>query len=202
MNIPNQLTLLRLVLTAVFVILMSVDIPGLFAWKYSLGFIVFVVAAFTDFLDGYLARKHQLVTNFGKLMDPLADKVLTAAGFVILVENSQIQAWAVIAILSREFLVTGLRLVAASQGKVVSADKLGKQKTIWQIATLIYFLLFLANVEPMFAWASWFYDWKIAGIESRIIVGPILIYISLILTAWSGIGYAVKNLSLLREEES
>lgn len=200
MNLPNQLTLLRLVLTAVFVVLLSVDIPGLFAWKYSLGFVVFVVAAFTDFLDGYLARKHQLITNFGKLMDPLADKVLTAAGFVVLVENQQIQAWAVIAILAREFLVTGLRLVASSQGKVVSADRLGKQKTIWQIITLIYFLLFLATVEPAFSWASWIYAWKIAGIESRIIIGPILIYISLILTAWSGVGYAVKNWHLLREE--
>ena len=201
MNLPNQLTVLRLILTGVFVFVLSAQFNFLINYEYSIAFIVFAIAAITDFLDGYLARKHNLITNFGKLMDPLADKVLTAAGFVILVQiHDEVAAWVVIVILAREFLVTGLRLVASAQGKVVSADKLGKQKTIWQLLTLLYFLLQLAVIEPMFSWMNWLYDWKVFGLDSFQVVGQGLVWISLILTVWSGIGYLVKNWELLKEE--
>lgn len=201
MNLPNQLTVLRLILTGLFVFVMSAKLNFLINYEYSIAFIIFVVAAITDFLDGYIARKRNLVTNFGKLMDPLADKVLTAAGFVILVQiHDEVAAWVVIVILAREFLVTGLRLVASAQGKVVSADNLGKQKTIWQLLTLIYFLLQLAVAEPMFSWMNWLYDWRVFGLNSFQVVGQALVWISLILTVWSGIGYLVKNWELLKEE--
>lgn len=193
MNLPNQLTVLRLILTAIFAAVMSVNFSG----HHSVGLVLFSVAAFTDFLDGYLARKHNLITNFGKLMDPLADKVLMCAGFVLLSEIGLIPGWLVVAILSREFLVTGLRLIAAGDGKVVSADKLGKQKTIWQIVTLIYFLLFLASKEGAFAWMRWLYDW---APTSPAVAGSLLLALSLILTVWSGVGYVFKNLHVLRTD--
>tara|TARA_R110002096_G_scaffold16106_28_gene55170 strand:- start:2369 stop:2950 length:582 start_codon:yes stop_codon:yes gene_type:complete len=193
MNLPNQLTVLRLILTAIFAVAMSIE----FAGQYSIALILFSVAAFTDFLDGYLARKHNLITNFGKLMDPLADKVLMCAGFVLLSEIGLIPGWLVVAILTREFLVTGLRLIAAGDGKVVSADKLGKQKTIWQIVTLIYFLLFLASDETAFHWMRWLFDW---APTSPPIAGFLLLALSLVLTVWSGIGYVFKNLHVLRTE--
>ena len=123
MNLPNKLTVGRLILTAIFVAVVSIqDLPH----RYTIGVVLFVVAAFTDFLDGYLARKHGLITNFGKLMDPLADKVLMCSAFVILTRHGQLAAWVVIAIIAREFLVTGLRLVASSQGSVLAADSMGK----------------------------------------------------------------------------
>ncbi len=193
MNVPNQLTVLRLILTGVFVALMSFEFPGC----HSASLLVFSVAAFTDFLDGYLARKHNQITNFGKLMDPLADKVLMCAGFVLLAEIGLVPGWLVVTILAREFLVTGLRLLAAGNGKVVSADSLGKQKTIWQIVTLIYFLLFLASQEWLFGWISGLYAWKPTSLE---ITGRVLLALSLILTVWSGIGYVVKNVHILRDD--
>src|SRR5262245_34920159 len=130
MNLPNQLTLLRLLMTAVFVAVMSAK----FAYSNTIGLGMCILAALTDFLDDYIAVRYNMITNFAKLMDPLADKVLMCAAWVLLTQPGQgdIPAWAVILILSREFLVTGLRLLAAGQGIVVAADSLGKQKTIWQ----------------------------------------------------------------------
>ncbi|MFT5466680.1 MAG: CDP-diacylglycerol--glycerol-3-phosphate 3-phosphatidyltransferase [Verrucomicrobiales bacterium] len=213
MNLPNQLTVFRLILTGVFVVVMSAGLPYLLEYEYSIGFIIFAVASITDFLDGYLARRFQQVTNFGKLMDPLADKILIAAGFIVLVDIQMVWAWAVIVILSREFLVTGIRLIASSQGKVVAADRLGKHKTIWQIATVLFFLLDMARFEPLFAWTSPFYEWnvyldfKIAGsvigkIDMHYVIGFVLISMSVLLTVLSGLFYAVKNWHLLREEEA
>lgn len=192
MNLPNQLTVLRLILTFVFVAILSVDIPH----GRSGALIVFIVASLTDFLDGYLARKHNLVTNFGKLMDPLVDKVLMCAGFVLLVSRDLMPAWVVIVILAREFLVTGLRLIASAEGAVLAAENLGKHKTIWQIVTVIYFLLLLASEEPAFAWSRWLFDWKVTGPDWG---GHALIWISLILTVVSGLSYAWKNRKLLAD---
>ena len=144
MNLPNQLTVARLILTFVFVALLSLED---LSWSKTAALFVFAIAAITDFLDGYIARKHNLVTNFGKLMDPLADKVLMCAGFVLLTRLELIPAWIVVVILSREFMVTGLRLLASAEGVVLAAENLGKYKTIFQIVTVIYFLLFLAAKE-------------------------------------------------------
>lgn len=192
MNLPNQLTVLRLILTFVFVAILSGEIPH----GRSIALVVFIVAAVTDFLDGYLARKHHLITNFGKLMDPLADKVLMCAGFVLLVAHELMPAWVVIVILAREFLVTGLRLVASAEGVVLAAENLGKHKTIWQIVTVIYFLVYLASVEPAFSWMRWLFEWRPT---SPAIGGQILIAVSLVLTIVSGLSYAWKNRKLLAD---
>ena len=138
---PNQLTVLRLILTFVFLVVMTLVFPH----SKTISLLVFSIAALTDFLDGYLARKHDLITSFGKLMDPLADKILMAAGFVMLAATGHIPAWIVVVILAREFMVTGLRLVASAEGVVLAAENLGKYKTTIQIVTILYFLLMLAG---------------------------------------------------------
>lgn len=196
MNLPNKLTVARLALTGVFVAALSIDLP--FAKTAAL--LLFGIAAFTDFLDGHLARKHKLITDFGKLMDPLADKVLMASGFVMLCSQESTRtlfpAWVVIAILTREFMVTGLRLVAAAEGKVLAAEKLGKHKTIWQIVTVIYFLLYLASEDPGLQWLSHLFELSVFRPTT---MGSVLIAITLILTVWSGFGYLWKNRDLLRD---
>ena len=192
MNLPNQLTVLRLILTFVFVGALSVDFP----LAKSIAAVVFTIAAITDFLDGYLARKHNLITTFGKLADPLADKVLMAAGFIMLVSVELMPAWVVIVIITREFLVTGLRLVASAEGHVLAADKLGKQKTIWQIVVVVYFLIYLASEEVAFSWMAWLFAWKPTGPD---IAGQVMIWIALILTVLSGFNYVWKNRKLLAD---
>jgi len=192
-NVPNQLTVGRLLLTGFFVAALTVPAP----FSQTLGLLLFAAAAFTDFLDGYLARKYGLITRFGKLMDPLADKVLMTAGFVMLVALQLIPGWVVIVILAREFLVTGLRLVAAGSGKVLAAETLGKHKTIWQIITLLYFLLSLASLEPAFQWVRPLFDHPVAEPS---VLGRILIAVSLVLTVWSGVSYAIKNRAILQGE--
>lgn len=193
MNLPNKLTVARLFLSFLFVALLSMDGVG---YTKTLALIVFIVAAITDFLDGHLARKHGLITNFGKLMDPLADKVLMCAGFVLLTEIGLIPAWIVILILSREFLVTGLRLLASAEGVVLAAENLGKYKTTAQIVTIIYFLVFLAASEPVLGWLKPFFDAFYFGPEY---LGNVLIWLSLILTMWSGCSYVWKNRKLLAD---
>lgn len=191
MNLPNKLTVARLVLSFVFVALLSIE--GL-AFGKTAALIAFGIAAFTDFLDGHLARKHDLVTNFGKLMDPLADKILMCAGFVLLTRLELIPAWIVVVILSREFLVTGLRLLASAEGVVLAAENLGKYKTVFQIVTVIYFLLFLAATESAFAWISPLFRIRILSPD---ILGLGLIWVSLILTLLSGVSYVWKNRKIL-----
>ena len=191
MNLPNKLTVARLVLSFVFVALLSIEsIP----FGKTAALVVFCIAAITDFLDGYLARKHNLVTNFGKLMDPLADKILMCAGFVLLTRLELIPAWIVVVILSREFLVTGLRLLASAEGVVLAAENLGKYKTVFQIVTVIYFLLILAATESAFAWISPLFEIRLF---SSAILGQLLIWVSLILTLLSGVSYVWKNRKIL-----
>ena len=193
MNLPNQLTVGRFALTAVFVgLLSSRSIPCGKSWAL----VAFAAAAITDFLDGHLARKHGTITNFGKLLDPVADKVLMAAGFVMLVGFDLIPAWIVVAILGREFLVTGIRLLASAEGHVLAAEKLGKHKTTWQIVTLVYFLAFLASGDPPWAPVAAVFQWRLARPE---ILGEALLYTSLVLTMWSGWSVAWNSRQLLRE---
>jgi CDP-diacylglycerol--glycerol-3-phosphate 3-phosphatidyltransferase len=191
-NLPNKLTIGRLILTAIFVAVVSIEaIPQ----RYSIGLVLFGIAAFTDFLDGYLARKHGLITNFGKLMDPLADKVLMCSAFVILARHGQIPAWVVIALLSREFLVTGLRLLATSQGRVLAADSWGKLKTFLQIVLAIYLLLFLASSEAAFEFTKPLFSNQWTSPE---LLGVILIATTALVTIFSGIGYMIRNSDLFR----
>lgn len=199
MNLPNQLTIARLFITGLFVAVMSAGFPH----SRSIALLLFAVASITDFLDGYLARKLNLITNFGKLMDPLADKVLMCAAFVLLTGMGHIPAWIVIVILAREFLVTGLRLVASAEGHVLAAEKLGKHKTTWQIITVIYLLVYLASAEPMFSWFRFLFDWQLPGADikplSVEVAGQILIWITLLLTVISGLGYLLKNRALFQD---
>lgn len=187
MTLPNQLTLLRLALTVIFVVAITSHIP----YGATLAFGLFLVATLTDYLDGALARRLGLITDFGKLMDPLADKVLTASAFVCLIPLGAIPAWAVIVIIAREFLITGLRTLARSKGVVIPADKLGKHKTAWQMITIIFFLGFLALKEwpQVFSARATAFAWNT--------LGPGLVGLTVFLTVYSGAAYLWKNRALM-----
>lgn len=204
MNLPNQLTLGRLVLTVIFV-LVTVSPHGWGeGWAYTAGMAIFGVASITDYLDGYLARKLQLITAFGKLMDPLVDKILLCAAFVLLSETTLpggsgvlLPGWVTVTVLAREFLVTGVRLVASAQGFVLAADALGKHKTVWQIATASYFLILLACQESGMAWFRPFFN--LPGCDARHL-GVFLIFTMLATTIISGWRYFWKNRELVFQE--
>ena len=181
MNLPNQLTMFRLLLAGVFVGCMSIE----FAWHYGVALLVFGVAALTDYFDGAIARKRGLITDFGKLMDPLADKILTAAAFICLIPIPKtIPAWAVILVISREFLITGLRLLASSEGRILPAEKIGKHKTVWQMVLIIYYLLLLSLEDFLPPQAHHI---------CRDVAGPVLMWFVVILTLYSGLAYFVRN---------
>ncbi|MBW7865630.1 MAG: CDP-diacylglycerol--glycerol-3-phosphate 3-phosphatidyltransferase [Candidatus Hydrogenedentes bacterium] len=152
-NVPNQLTIARCALTAVFVVLMSFD----HAVCYTVAYAVFTVAALTDYYDGKIARRDNLITNFGKLMDPVADKILMVAAFVMLMHVPQLHVpgWTVVAILAREFLITGARSLAAADGVVLAANAFGKAKTALQMT---YVFVFLALAILFRAAAPWMGD--------------------------------------------
>lgn len=186
MKLPNILTVSRFVLAAVFMACLSVSFPG----APIAAVIFFGIAALTDALDGHLARKFYGCSAFGKLMDPLADKVLTAAAFIGFVELKVMPAWMVTLILSREMVVTGLRLLAMDKGIVLSASAWGKQKTIWQMVFISAVLLVRA--------AYWIYPWSFLDGElyQQLVLwsgGAITV-----LTVWSGLVYFRENLSLFR----
>ena len=152
---------------------------------------LFIIASLTDWLDGYLARKLNQMTNFGKLMDPLADKVLVASALICLIPLKALPAWVVIVIITREFLITGLRQLAAGQGVILPADPLGKHKTAWQLITILFFLVLLAASDCFGDQSCWLgFFW--------VQVGPCLIAITVILTIYSGLAYLWKNRNLLR----
>ncbi len=193
MNLPNKLTVSRLALTVVFVALFYVPSDN----REAIALIVFGIASFTDYLDGMIARQRKLITNFGKLMDPLADKILMCAALVLLsAEDKLIPAWAVVIVLAREFFVTGIRLIASSQGAVLAAEKLGKHKTAWQMITVIYYLLFQAAGEPMFRWLTPFFSWKLT---SPSVLGVLCINMMVALTVISGLSYFWKNRELFND---
>jgi CDP-diacylglycerol--glycerol-3-phosphate 3-phosphatidyltransferase len=186
MNTPNKLTLLRMALVPVYVGLMYLPHPN----ALLIADAVFVVAALTDALDGHIARRDGLVTDFGKLMDPLADKVLVMAAMVMLVYAGYAPAWAVVVILAREFLVSLMRQVAAARGHVLAADNLGKIKTVSQMTWLI--------ITMLYRWAdrslSYSIDW----------LGPVSAGLGLVtvaLTLASGIRYVSQNRSLFSLEQ-
>ncbi|ADL13029.1 CDP-diacylglycerol--glycerol-3-phosphate 3-phosphatidyltransferase [Acetohalobium arabaticum] len=142
MNLPNKLTLLRIILVPIFMFFLLFNSAGESAvYTRYLAVAVFSLAAVTDGLDGYIARKENLVTRFGKFIDPLADKLLISAALVALVDMGEISAWAAIIIIGREFAITGLRVVAAADGIVISASKLGKYKTTLQIIAIIAIII-------------------------------------------------------------
>jgi len=185
MNLPNALTVSRLGMTALFVAALSID----FAWHQSVALGLFLLASLTDYLDGEIARRRNLVTDFGKLMDPLADKILTASAFICLIPGGMVDAWVVIIIISREFLITGLRLLASTKGLVLPAEKLGKHKTAWQMITITYFLGLLSTQE----WLGPFTHSRALTIA----IGEGLILITVVMTVYSGLAYFWKNRALL-----
>lgn len=168
LNLPNQLTISRILLVPVLVAVLALDGER----SSLLAGILFAVAGFTDLIDGYLARKDNLVTSLGKFLDPLADKVLVSSVLVMLVQLGRISAWIAIIIICRDLMVTGLRAVAADDGVVIAADKYGKLKTVLQLVAL----------EPLILHYSWL------GIPMHMI-GMILLYIALALTVFSGCNY-------------
>ncbi len=189
MNLPNRLTILRLILTVPFVIALSLQFPG----AKLLALVLFVASSVTDYADGYIARKYHLITDFGKLMDPLVDKIMTMSAFICLVAIGSVPAWAVIVIVSREFLITGLRLIAASRGKVLPAERLGKLKTVWQIVTIVYCLMLIAITD----YFGRLLDLPI--LTSLNLLGLVLVLFTVGLTLWSGVSYFAKNWDLVSE---
>jgi CDP-diacylglycerol--glycerol-3-phosphate 3-phosphatidyltransferase len=188
MNWANRLTLSRLALTILFVAALNSS------WEYArtTALIIFLVAGLTDFIDGEIARRYGEVTNFGKLMDPLVDKIMMAAAFISLVPLKAIPAWAATTVVARDFLITGLRLMASAQGRVLPADNLGKQKTSWQIVTVIFFLALFSAIELQLASersAWWLRAWDQGG--------PALVWITVALTVYSGLGYAWRHRDLI-----
>jgi CDP-diacylglycerol---glycerol-3-phosphate 3-phosphatidyltransferase len=188
MNWANRLTLSRLALTVLFVAALDSS------WEYARtsALIIFLIAGITDFVDGEVARRYGIITNFGKLMDPLVDKIMMAAAFISLVPLKAVPAWAATTVVARDFLITGLRLMAATKGRVLPAERLGKQKTSWQIITVIFFLALLAANELRYADENsgwWFRAWHEAG--------PVLVWITVALTIYSGLGFAWRNRELI-----
>jgi CDP-diacylglycerol---glycerol-3-phosphate 3-phosphatidyltransferase len=192
MNLPNKLTVSRFVLTVLF--LCALFCPWQIPMRNTFALFFFCLAGVTDFLDGKIARSRGLITNFGILMDPLADKIMTCSAFVAFVESThlhpdapvKVAAWMVIIIVARELAITGLRLLAASKGVVLSAERFGKHKTISQIIAIIALLVTDARNE----WPSWlqniFQGWPVAFAE-------IALWLTVALTAASGVIYLWRN---------
>lgn len=192
MNIPNRITVSRICLIPIFVLMMVLD----FGWgnmsilgatlpvEHFVGALIFIIASVTDWIDGHYARKYNLVTNLGKFLDPLADKLLVSSAFILLVEMGASPAWVIIIIISREFAVTGLRLICAEQGEVVAANQLGKIKTWTQIIAIASLLM--NNII--------FEMWGIP-------FGTIMLYVALFFTVWSGIDYFWLNRKILLESK-
>ena len=176
MNLPNKLTIARMIAAPVYVILYALEL-------YIPAFIVFVAASLTDMLDGRIARARGLVTNFGKIMDPLADKILVYSAFCMFIDKGIVPGWMLIIILAREFAVSGMRTVAASEGKVIAAGMTGKIKTVLQMFAVLFLILeSYSNVLN--------------------IIGRVLLWASLVMTVVSGAEYIIKNIDVFSFEES
>ena len=185
MNIANRLTIARIVMIPLFLLMMCFpkDTLGMvnllhsnLSVSWTLAMIIFTIASITDFLDGYLARKYHLITNFGKFADPLADKLLVMTAFITLVGADVIPMWIVAVIVCRELAVTGLRLLLVNDGEVLAAAWPGKVKTATQMLAIIFLLID---------------DFPVKGLPFSI--GTILLYVCLVATVYSGVDYFIKN---------
>jgi CDP-diacylglycerol---glycerol-3-phosphate 3-phosphatidyltransferase len=188
MNLPNRLTLARVIMVPVFVAFMAVENPVC----YAIAYVIFVVASITDYYDGKIARERNLVTNFGKLVDPVADKVLIAAAYIMLIPmpDLRVPAWGIIIIIAREFLVTGARSLAASEGNVVAANMWGKTKAVMQ---MVYIFVFIPLVILKHVLARWVPDYVDPyGTVLYISSYWAMVFIA-VFTAWSGVQFARMN---------
>ncbi|WP_044935017.1 MULTISPECIES: CDP-diacylglycerol--glycerol-3-phosphate 3-phosphatidyltransferase [Pseudobutyrivibrio] len=179
MNLPNKLTLFRVVLIPFFVLFLLIN-PENQALRI-IADLIFIVASLTDMLDGKIARKYNLVTNFGKFMDPLADKLLVCSAMICLISTGQLYAWIVIIIVAREFIISGFRLIAAENGVVIAANIFGKLKTVSQ---MIMIIILVANLP--FGWLQ--------------VLGQVFIWVSLVLTVLSLVIYIYQNSEVLKEQ--
>ncbi|MBE6081697.1 MAG: CDP-diacylglycerol--glycerol-3-phosphate 3-phosphatidyltransferase [Tissierellaceae bacterium] len=180
MNLPNKLTIFRICLVPFFVFFLFSNL------KYGqyIAVSIFILASLTDTLDGHIARSRNLITTFGKFMDPLADKILVSAAFISLVELGKVPSWIVIIVISRELAITGFRTVAVSEGVTIAADKWGKMKTVTQLIAIIALLL---NNYP-FSLINFPFD-------------KIMLYISVVFTIISGVNYIYVNRKVLKSEK-
>ena len=180
MNLPNKLTIARCIMTFVFMVVLLLDFP----LHYGVALLLFIAASLTDYFDGKIARRDNLITNLGKFLDPLADKVLTTAAFLGIMSelgSPAILCWAVMLILTREFMVTSVRLLAAKDGVVVAASFAGKLKTVMQMVSIIYMLTAMQVVSLGFT---------TRGMNMGLLItGILLIWVSVIATVVSGIQY-------------
>ena len=175
MNLPNKLTLLRVIMIPFFVLFLLVQITTFDKW---IALAIFIAASLTDFLDGHIARKYNLITNFGKFMDPLADKLLVCSALVCFVEMGKLPAWMVIIIIAREFIISGFRLIASDNGVVIAASYGGKFKTTFQ---MIMICLLIADIAQVAVFTT------------------VITWIALILTVVSLVDYLVKNKDVMKE---
>ena len=177
MNLPNKLTILRVIMIPFFVLTLLYDGGENQTLRYVAA-AIFIIASLTDMLDGKIARKYNLVTNFGKFMDPLADKLLVCSALICLVELKELPAWMVIVIIRREFIISGFRLVASDNGVVIAASYWGKFKTTFQMIAVVLLIL---------------------GIPSLSMVTMAVVWIALVLTVISLVDYITKNVNVLKE---
>ncbi|MDD5291654.1 MAG: CDP-diacylglycerol--glycerol-3-phosphate 3-phosphatidyltransferase [Candidatus Omnitrophica bacterium] len=190
MNLSNKITMSRLILAFVFMGFLFVD--G-FIFKI-IALVTFSIASLTDLLDGWLARKRNEITDLGKLLDPIADKVLVLAAFLAFVEMNLIWAWMVIIIIIREFLITGLRILAMTKGKVLEAEMAGKHKTVSQMVTVFFILIVLILKDVGARYNFW-----TASIENAVNYGiTVLMFITVTLTVTSGFSYLWRNRQIVR----
>ena len=195
MNLPNKLTVLRIILTFVFMGFLYTS--GIAAKTIAL--FIFLFASLTDALDGYIAKKNNQITDFGRLMDPIADKILVLAALLAFVERGVVPAWMVVVIIFREVVVTGLRILALTKGKVLPADSGGKRKTVWQLLAITIILLFLIFKE---GGAARFKFWSPAVEVLYKDAIFVIMLVAVLLTLASGITYLMKNREVYSNEKT
>ena len=177
MNLPNKLTILRVLMIPIFIFVLLAEPFGESSKWIAVA--IFIIASLTDFLDGHIARKYNLVTNFGKFMDPLADKLLVCSAMIALVGMNRLASWIAIIIIAREFIISGFRLIASDNGVVIAASYWGKFKTNFQMFMIIMLIIDL-------------------GTGTAVLIENILVYISLVLTIISLLDYLLKNKNVLK----
>jgi CDP-diacylglycerol--glycerol-3-phosphate 3-phosphatidyltransferase len=191
MNLPNKLTLARIILAPFFMVFLLIDNVY---FRY-LATLIFVAAALTDAYDGYLARKTGVITGFGKFMDPLADKILVSTAFISFVALGYVQAWMVLVIILREFLVTGLRSLAAYKGVVIMPSYLAKWKTACQMTVIVAILVYVNLKATLVSPEK---EWRIFSDYSVFSLFDIMVFVTMLLTVVTGIDYVVKNGFLIK----
>ena len=194
MNTPNKLTIARIILTLLFVIFIFPPMDGVFgAVGGWIALVIYIAASITDAVDGHLARKNNQITSFGKFLDPIADKLLVTAALLAIVPHNHIYLWATMIILTREFIVSGVRMMAATDGVVIAAGKLGKLKMILQTVAVVT-LLVAFNVQAINAWIFPDIGYVL------VIIGNVFMVGAVIMTIVSGVEYVVKNAHFSKED--